>query len=138
MTRGLRLNNPGNIFFNEANNWEGEIRPSTDPELAQFATMPYGIRAWRHVIDSYALRGITTLGPTDTSPGIIPTYSKTDIAAYIANVSHDLGVAPTDALAVDDPTTKFALARAMFKQEQGAIPAATISDDVILQGLSLV
>ena len=132
MTRGLRLNNPGNVFYNAANKWEGEIVPSQDAELTQFSTMEYGIRAIGHILDSYVARGLTTVD------SIIRTYSKTDQDAYVQNVSSDLGVSPTDVIAIDDPATKFAFVRAIIKQEQGVLPAATISDATVQTGLGLV
>ena len=35
--RGMRNNNPLNIIKSEKINWQGEVKPSTDPNFAQFA-----------------------------------------------------------------------------------------------------
>ena len=34
--RGMRNNNPLNIIKSEKINWQGEVKPSTDPNFAQF------------------------------------------------------------------------------------------------------
>ena len=43
--RGMRNNNPLNIIKSEKINWQGEVKPSTDPNFAQFETLEYGLRA---------------------------------------------------------------------------------------------
>ena len=43
--RGLRNNNPLNIIKSENINWQGEVKPSTDRNFAQFETLEYGLRA---------------------------------------------------------------------------------------------
>ena len=50
--RGMRNNNPLNIIKSEKINWQGEVKPSTDPNFAQFETLEYGLRAPK-VIDAY-------------------------------------------------------------------------------------
>ena len=48
--RGMRNNNPLNIIKSEKINWQGEVKPSTDPNFAQFETWdPEGPK----VIDAY-------------------------------------------------------------------------------------
>jgi hypothetical protein len=131
MTRGLRLNNPGNIFYNPNNAWAGQIVPSTDPELAQFSTLLYGIRAIGHTLASYSAEGFNTVD------SIIRRYSATDQDAYVANVSSALGVDPGATIDPTDPNTRFALVRAIINQEQGSIPAMTISDNTVAQGLAM-
>ena len=37
--RGMRNNNPLNIIKSEKINWQGEVKPSTDPNFAQFETL---------------------------------------------------------------------------------------------------
>ena len=43
LARGLRNNNPLNIIKSEKINWQGEVKPSTDPNFAQFETLEYGL-----------------------------------------------------------------------------------------------
>ena len=42
LARGLRNNNPLNIIKSEKINWQGEVKPSTDPNFAQFERDPEG------------------------------------------------------------------------------------------------
>ena len=51
--RGLRNNNPLNIIKNKNINWKGEVKPSTDPNFAQFETMEYGLRAALCLLRTY-------------------------------------------------------------------------------------
>ena len=51
--RGLRNNNPLNIIKSENINWKGEVKPSTDPNFAQFETMEYGLRAALCLLRTY-------------------------------------------------------------------------------------
>ena len=37
LARGMRNNNPLNIIKSEKINWQGEVKPSTDPNFAQSA-----------------------------------------------------------------------------------------------------
>ena len=57
----MRNNNPLNIVKSEKINWQGEVKPSTDPNFAQFETLEYGLRA---AFDDSANRG--TMGPRGT------------------------------------------------------------------------
>ena len=36
LARGMRNNNPLNIIKSEKINWQGEVKPSTDPNFAQY------------------------------------------------------------------------------------------------------
>ena len=51
--RGLRNNNPLNIIKSEKINWKGEVKPSTDPNFAQFETLEYGLRAALCLLRTY-------------------------------------------------------------------------------------
>ena len=51
--RGLRNNNPLNIVKSENINWQGEVKPSTDPNFAQFETLEYGLRAAFKLLRTY-------------------------------------------------------------------------------------
>ena len=51
--RGLRNNNPLNIIKSEKINWQGEVKPSTDPNFAQFETLEYGLRAAFKLLRTY-------------------------------------------------------------------------------------
>ena len=53
LARGLRNNNPLNIIKSEKINWQGEVKPSTDRNFAQFETMEYGLRAALCLLRTY-------------------------------------------------------------------------------------
>ena len=62
----MRNNNPLNIIKSEKINWQGEVKPSTDPNFAQFETLEYGLRAaFKLLRDDSANRG--TVGPGRSS-----------------------------------------------------------------------
>lgn len=52
-TRGERNNNPLNIEYNKANNWQGRRKPRTDERFEEFISVTYGIRAALIIIKSY-------------------------------------------------------------------------------------
>ncbi len=60
--RGLRNNNPLNIIKSEKINWQGEVKPSTDPNFAQFENLEYGLRAAFKLLRTYYQKhGCTTI-----------------------------------------------------------------------------
>jgi hypothetical protein len=130
MVRGIRNNNPGNVRISRANAWIGKKVPNTDGEFEQFDEMWQGVRAMSHILQNYAARGLTNVAD------IVSTWSLTDQAEYIANVSEALNVDSFADLDLNDFATRFDLVRAMIRQEVGAIPAATISDETIERGLN--
>lgn len=132
MTRGLRNNNPGNIKIS-GNAWQGKIPPAqnTDGTFEQFTDMAHGLRALDHLLDTYSASGYNTVDE------IIRRFSATDQEDYVRNVADALDVHPDDIITVADPNTKFALVRAIIKQEQGTLPAASVPDDLIYQALAM-
>lgn len=123
--RGLRNNNPGNIRYNAANQWQGQTGQDADG-FCIFDTMVDGVRALARILWNYGAAGLNTV------QGIISKYSATDQAAYIANVSRALQVSPTDALDMTNADTITNLTNAIISQENGLNPlsAATISAGV--------
>ena len=53
LARGMRNNNPLNIVKSDRINWQGEVKPSTDPTFAQFETLEYGLRAALKLLRTY-------------------------------------------------------------------------------------
>ena len=45
LARGMRNNNPLNIIKSEKINWQGEVKPSTDPNFAQSGALRFG-KSW--------------------------------------------------------------------------------------------
>ena len=62
--RGLRNNNPLNIIKSEKINWQGEVKPSTDPNFAQFEN---GCRTIRQIVARWDPEG----------PKVIEAYVRT-------------------------------------------------------------
>lgn len=125
--RGIRNNNPGNIKRN-AIDWQGALSVDQvnalgwtfDPVFVQFDSAASGVRAIGHILSSYAARGLNTVA------AIISTWSATDQAAYIRNVSAALGVDPTQP--IDVRANLAPLALAIIQQENGQQPYSP--DDV--------
>ena len=64
--RGMRNNNPLNIIKSEKINWQGEVKPSTDPNFAQFYTK-HGCTTIRQIVARWDPEG----------PKVIDAYVKT-------------------------------------------------------------
>lgn len=131
-TRGLRLNNPGNIRHGSP--WVGLAPDQPDPEFCKFIDMPSGIRAMTILLRNYASRyGLNTIA------GIVSRWappSENETAAYIRAVSNSTGFAPDEPLNLNDPDIIGALERAIVNQEQG--PAGNlIADTAFYQGIAL-
>ena len=111
-SRGERNNNPGNIRYSINNPWQG----ATGIDSAGFVifdTPENGLRAMYITLKNQIARGLNTLA------ALIPTYSATDQAAYIANVSAWTGLDPYQ---VFDAGFIPVLAPAMIRMENGNMP----------------
>ena len=90
--RGMRNNNPLNIIKSENINWMGEVKPSTDPNFAQFETLEYGLRAALKLLRTYYVKhGCRTITQ------IISRWApekENQVVAYIKAVSQRTGIAP--------------------------------------------
>lgn len=86
VTRGVRNNNPGNIDYNPANKWVGQlgIEQGKNPRFALFDTPENGIRALGKLLQTYRTKyGLKTVG------GIISRWApgvENDTAAYVRAV----------------------------------------------------
>ncbi len=91
--RGMRNNNPLNIIKSEKINWQGEVKPSTDPNFAQFETLEYGLRAAFKLLQTYY-----TKHGCKTITQIISRWApetENQVVAYIKAVSQRTGIART-------------------------------------------
>lgn len=84
--RGIRSNNPGNIDFNKANDWLGQLPfdPLIESRFARFDKPENGIRALGKLLRNYR----TKYG-LDTVKGLINLWApsnENDTAAYVAAV----------------------------------------------------
>ncbi len=128
--RGLRNNNPGNIRFNEANDWVGQVGQDKDG-YAIFSDPKYGIRAIGKVLDSYARQGVLSIRQIITRWA--PAADNNDTEAYIQHVTQLLG-RPDYFVPVRAEGDYPDLVKAIIKHENGLQP---YSDDEIQAALSL-
>lgn len=130
---GLRLNNPFSIERGTA--WQGLATEQKHARFATFNSMPYGIRAWHKLMQTYRNRyGLRTV------KGIIDRFNPVadgQPSTYVPNVAKALGVSANSAIDVMNRDTAFKMARAMMAMEIGAAASLTISDADINKGLSL-
>ena len=94
--RGMRNNNPLNIIKSDRINWQGEVKPSTDPTFAQFETLEYGCRAALKLLRTYYEKH-----KCQTISSIIRRWApetENNVRAYIQNVSRMTGIEPTTPL----------------------------------------
>lgn len=118
-SRGIRNNNPGNIDWTAANNWQGQLGRETgvaNPRFARFDTMENGIRALAKNLLTYASRGL------DTVTEIINRWApgnENDTGSYIRMVAREMGVDANAQLNLRDSATLQRLTSAIIKHENG-------------------
>lgn len=132
-TRGERNNNPGNIDFNPANDWQGQLGIETSGRPARFARFDSpenGIRALGKLLRTYQNKhGLNTVAK------IIGRWAPTnenDTAAYVGSVAAKLGVGPTSAINVNSFEVLRPLVEAIIRHENGRVnyAPATIDEGV--------
>jgi len=134
-TRGILLNNPMNLMEVASINWQGEIKPTHDPDgrLCEFDTMQNGLRAG---IDN--LKNKQVKHGLNTWATIIPVYAppdENDTEAYIAAMEKWTGVDRNAQLNLLDPGFLAKATAVMIRHEQGSDPC---SADMIAQEVSAV
>lgn len=128
LPRGLRNNNPGNIKVGDS--WQGAV--GSDGTFIIFQDTTWGLRAIGRALTNMIGKGY------DTIATLIPQWSATDQAAYVANVAAATGLDPSVQLGTD-PDTLGGIIRAICNQENGAnLSAQYISDADIAQGISMI
>jgi hypothetical protein len=129
--RGIRNNNPGNIKYSAANNWQGQTGQDSSG-FAVFDTAPNGVRAIAVILKNYSGKyGLHTVD------GLIRRWSATDQDAYVLNVAGALGVDPYDSIDVTDPDTLTSLVGSIIVQEDShAAQILLASTGAIAQGIA--
>ena len=122
MSRGMDCNNPFDLELSKFFRWNGEQRPTTDPQgvLFSFDTIENGVRAG--LID---LRNQQTLHNLNNWTDIITKYappSENDTAAYIAAVCKGTDSGPKDYINLSDPAFLALAGKCVMIQEQGYNP----------------
>lgn len=135
IARGLRNNNPGNIDYNKANDWLGQLPfdPAIESRFARFDMPENGIRALGKLLRNYRAKyGL------DTVKALINRWApsgENDTAAYVAAVEGRIVKAtggPAGKLDLSSPVILGCLVRAIIQHENGSIP---YSDAVIDEGV---
>lgn len=119
LPRGMRNNNPGNIRIGNTA-WRGKIPISqnTDKAFEQFHTWAYGIRAMIKNLQYYQReRNLNNL--INIINTWAPPSDNNDTTSYVAAVSSETGLKPSENLNLSDPNTMRKLVKAMAKVENG-------------------
>lgn len=123
MSRGLRNNNPGNIRRSRVR-YQGEVRPSRDPEFKEFETMAYGYRAMFRLLDTYSSRyGLRTIRSM-LNRYAPPEENLTD--SYIRFVANYSGIMPDEEVETRSKCDMIPIVAAMSKIENGV--SANLAD----------
>lgn len=123
MSRGLRNNNPGNIRRSRVR-YQGEVRPSRDPDFKEFETMAYGYRAMFVLLDTYRSRyGLDTIRRMlyRYAP---PEENFTD--GYVRFVANYSGIMPDEEVETRSKCDMIPIVAAMSKIENGV--SANLAD----------
>lgn len=126
LTRGIRNNNPGNIAIKD--NWQGMV--GNDGTFVIFADMSWGIRAIGISLTNMINQGYNTIST------LIPQWSATDQAAYIANVAAYTTIDPNTQLGTDADTIE-SLIQGIVDQENGDYAQYVTATDMAA-GMALI
>lgn len=122
IARGERNNNPGNIDYNPANKWQGQLPhdPSIESRFCRFQSAEYGIRAIYKLLQTYQRKyGLNSVA------AIINKYAppiENNTSGYIRRAADDIGVAVLDKIDTSNKKTGIALAKAIVSVELGYQP----------------
>lgn len=135
LPRGMCNNNPGNIRFSHANNWQGKVpfSQNTDPgkSFEQFIEYRYGIRALIKLLYAYRAQGLDTLRK------IMFTYApptENNTSGYIKFITDRTGIDEWSPLNWDKDELR-ELVQAIARVENGR---EAISDAQFNSGWALV
>ena len=134
------INNPGNIRYNSANDWVGQIKPNKS--FCQFDTIEHGIRANIKTLKTYYNKyNINTIETIFSR--YAPEKDNNNTKVYISNVEKWIGVSKDKPLNIfNDITTKeekrellFKLLYSIFRQENSIVLPSEIIYKVIDQNI---
>jgi hypothetical protein len=123
LARGIRNNNPGNLDYSKANNWQGQLGIEVgvpNPRFARFDTPENGIRALAKTLRTYHNKhGLNTI------KGIINRWAppvENDTGSYAMAVARKIGVNETDPVDVNSDKILRPLVEAIIQHENGSMP----------------
>lgn len=131
-TRGVRNNNPGNIDYNPANKWQGQLppNPALEKRFVRFDSPENGIRALGKLLQTYQNKHCL-----DTVRKIINRWAppvENDSGAYVRAVATKIGVLPDQTITLKDPRTLSLLVQAIIHHENAGF---SYPDSVIAEGI---
>ncbi|WP_223528366.1 structural protein [Pseudomonas sp. A-RE-23] len=134
--RGVRNNNPGNIDYNKANKWQGQLPPipAIEARFARFDTPENGIRALTRLLLTYQNKhGLKTV------KAIISRWApsvENDTAAYVRAVESNTGTKPGAEINLRDPAVMKGFVRAIIRHENAGYEyPKDIIDEGVRRGL---
>jgi len=130
--RGVRSNNPGNIDYNPANQWQGQLKPdpAIEKRFARFDTPENGIRALGKLLLTYQRKyGLRTV------KAIISRWAppeENDTAAYVHAVEANTGTAPGAEIDLTQAQVMRGFVKAIIHHENAgyAYPDAVLAEGV--------
>lgn len=116
LPRGVRNCNPGNIDFNPANSWVGQVGKEPGGRFCVFDTPENGIRALGKLLQTYYNKhGLRTVA------AIIKRWApevENDTGAYVRAVAQRCGLGPSDPITnIKDQQVLRGLVHAIIKHE---------------------
>ncbi len=128
--RGIRNNNPGNIVFNAANAWAGQV--GSDGTFSKFDGMWSGIRAMIVLLRNYCkLYNLCTISQIAGRWAPAPANNPTTYANTISSVS---GIGVNATLDLNDYATVARIVRGIAVAENGMVALSVIGDNEIRWG----
>jgi len=112
----VRLNNPGAIRYDPANEWQGQVANSDG--FVQFDTPENGLRAQQKLLGNYLAGGFDT--PAKITQRYAPSSDGNNPVAYAQSIARELGIGVNDPI---PPAAVPRLAAAMARVEAGGTPA---------------
>ena len=136
--RGIRNNNPGNIDYNPANAWQGQLKPdpAIEKRFARFDTPENGIRALGKLLRTYQRKhGLKTV------KAIISRWApslENDTTAYVRSVESKIpGVKSGADVDVSNPLVMRAFVVAIIEHENANYQyVASVIDEGVRRALA--
>lgn len=131
-TRGVRNRNPGNIDYNPANQWLGQLKPdpAIEKRFARFDTPENGIRALGKLLLTYQRKhGLKTV------KAIISRWApstENDTTAYVRSVEVNTGTRPGAEVDLSQPAIMMGFVKAIIHHENAgyAYPDTVVAEGV--------
>ena len=121
--RGIRNNNPLNIRYDSANDWQGQIGKD-DEGFAIFETPDYGIRAGDRILENYdELHGIDTI--SEITERFAPASDDNDPEAYADFIASRTGMGADERIDLSNPATRQSILTAQSAFETPQIDTLT-------------